>query len=106
NTTCPIGTASPKLRMSADITANSNAEATLSRMPLVTCMERDERRRGRAEAIRDRESTTLARAPEDGCAHASSVRSAWRRFVCLQPNSREDRVISLSASDLPQAAAT
>jgi len=34
NTTCPTGTASPSQRIIADISANSSAEAILSRMPL------------------------------------------------------------------------
>src|ERR1041385_5900900 len=84
NTTCPTGIASPKPRMSADITANSSAEASLSRIPLATCMERDAGRRRGAGAIRGRESTMSARAREAGCAHASWLVRAWRRFVRMR----------------------
>jgi hypothetical protein len=34
NTTCPTGTVSPSPRMSADITANSSTDTSLSRIPL------------------------------------------------------------------------
>src|ERR1051326_7980195 len=87
NTTCPTGIASPKPRMSADITANSSAEASLSRIPLTTCMERDAGRRRGAGSIRGREWTTSARAPEARPTHASSRVRAWRRFVCMRVTS-------------------
>src|ERR1700751_3501613 len=89
NTTCPTGVVSPKLRMSDDITANSSTDASLSTIPLAMCMERDAGCRRRAGVIRGCESTTPSAAPEGGCVHASSVGSAWRRFVYHAPNSRE-----------------
>src|SRR5262249_30154162 len=51
NTTCPTGIVSPKPRMSADITANSSSDASLSAIPLATCMDRDARRRRRAAGL-------------------------------------------------------
>src|ERR1043166_4936339 len=87
NTTCPTGIVSPKPRMSADITANSSAEASLSRIPLATCMDRDAGRRRGAGSIRWRESTTAARAPEAGSTHASSLLRTWRRFVGMRVTS-------------------
>src|SRR5262249_11351889 len=104
NTTCPTGTVSPKPRMSADITPNSSTDMTFSAIPLAMSMRRDAKRGRTAGVMGGRESITPSAAPEGGCVHASSVGGAWRRSVCHAPNSRPDRVISLSAWDhLPAA---